>query len=80
MLPIVIKDDLNDSQSLPPRVKCNLDYKKGQLRKGSLEVDCNWRENMRDKFIKCHKNEFGKKDYNISNDKSALSSHINKIL
>ena len=35
---------------------------------------------MRDKFIKCHKNDFGQKDYNLNSDKSALSNHVNKII
>lgn len=35
---------------------------------------------MRDQFIKCHKNDFGRKDYRLQSDKSALSLHVSKII
>ena len=39
-----------------------------------------WRELMRDQFIKCHKNDFGKRDYKLDSDRSALSLHVSKII
>ena len=37
---------------------------------------------MRDELslVKCHKNQFGRKDYKVLSDKSALAHHVNKIV
>ena len=44
------------------------------------DAENGWRELIRDKFVKLHKNDFGRRDYKLDSDKSALSLHVKKIM
>ena len=76
-------EGVGSSEVGPIAVKTMAIYDSAELgRDGGVSEDAEdgWRELIRDKFIKLHKNDFGRRDYKLDSDKSALSLHVNKIM